>query len=1060
MTRSATRTSEPREPVRLSPELLKRVLPRRSLPGSATLPSWEAFAKWLTKTWASDDYYLQKRKWGQAFEAGVETALAGALKGPHADAVALLRGITPASIKKAKLETLAAAECIVQAMGHGRDAKHPFKSLVAFVAAERGLADALRVWMRTGELKMLREQRKSSLWALVVGEDEHPSLDANDELRAAVALADDDAYAEARALAEKARANRDVGQRAHIAYHFPDEPWATEDLEAWLADPMLADRWVRVGFLLSATTDVGVVRRYLETQHRSSEIAGAAFDLVAVLSASDALALFDASLPELLKRPSYGPVLKGPPRVVAEAIAAIGSPEAAKILARFASHPILAPQILEWFRVHPEHTSALEATAKDGTKLASTVDRLVAKQKGGGAAARVATTEELPTVLRDRPWKQKTKAPLAALKVETSGMEHEKLDAELLETDAYRRDQSHAHASRPMTKSEVAAWSKKVATCSFAYADYEFQKLPGGGYVHLEIPSGEGLAAWNAETTDKEGKPYKVHVHDPNAYFSRHGVAAFPGWIRRDWAKYLAWEGGPSVMRTSMLVVSPKMAPAMADVFENRKNFRHHARAWLVRHPKVAAYGLVPDAVGPAGKARKAAEAALTMLASSGARAVIEEVASSYGSKARAAIDVLLARDPLSTDATVPKRPPILKREDLPEIRLRNGATKLDEDAVDGVLDMLSICLPEAPYAGIARLREACDEASLGAFALELLEQWVLGDAPGRCDWMGFAVVHLPSDAGHARLAALAREWSTKNQAKCERALVGLKAIGSDASLLHLTHVASSTRFANLKERATGLVAEAAEARGWSIEELEDRTVPVIEKKDKKAYDAVVQRVMRRLEQLMISGRALDRATFEGFFVKHPIVGPLARALVWETEDGSKRFRVAEDGTFADAGDRALSVSESVRVRLAHPARTVGLDAEWSTVFADYALLPPVEQLGRVVTKPNAKEASATALERGKDATAPAKKLLGLLEARGWRRDAAGGPSSFLRDLGGIEIRLPISPGFEIADLARAPAQKLGAVTFTRAGSPVRLGDVDAIVFSEIARDVAAAAAL
>jgi hypothetical protein len=388
---------------------------------------------------------------------------------------------------------------------------------------------------------------------------------------------------------------------------------------------------------------------------------------------------------------------------------------------------------------------------------------------------------------------------------------------------------------------------------------------------------------------------------------------------------------------------------------------------------------------------------------------------------------------------------------------------------------MLSISLPEEPYAGIEALLadDACEPASLGAFALELLEQWVLADAPGRFDWMAFAVVHLPSDAGHARLAALAREWSAKNQAKCERACVGLVAIGTDAALLHLTHVADTTRFQNLKERAAALLAQAAAARGLGVDELGDRTVPVTDPADRKAHDAVVQRVVRRLERLLVTGRSLDLETFVAFFVKHPVVGPIARSLIWETADGARRFRLAEDGSYADAADAAVSLGSTstpaesasaesrVRVRLAHPVRTPGLAAEWSTVLADYEILQPFEQVGRAVFAPTAKEAKASELAPGKPFAVAPKKLLGTLESRGWRRDSAGQPSAFLRELrdekgAEVAVKLPIEPGFEVWSMSDAGPQKIGPITFAARGQSLALGAVEKVIFSEIARDLEA----
>ncbi len=943
----------------VSAELLSRVAPRRSLPGTGGPTDWPSMQAWLSTL--SKPRGPHKDDWARFLAGGRGSA-------PHDQAVALLTSPTIEALADAELEALAIAERTVMHIAHGRDAAHPRRSLLELIARTRGLADAVNVYVRACALQG-------------VAFHHHLARTPSEHLRSAVVLADAASYAAGVAAAAKARPKVSLQDRARLSYVFPDEPWAAEDL----ADPAFATHQLSNGFLLRAVSDLGVVKDFLATAQGMHWIADAAFDLAATFSEADVLPLLERGLEDRLRKPKYGAVLKTPPRQIAEAIAALGSPAAAAVLARFAKHPILAPQILAWFRVHPEHTAALTASAGASSKLASTAQRIVGKQKATPASGRVAKDAALPAVLRDRPWTQKPE-PLSTIEgLVMKGMELERLDDVLLATF-----DDHAELSNLRS---------------------------------------QGIATW----------------------------------IARDWPKYLPWEGGLEVMQAASVVVSPAIAPAMALVLTDRKNYRHHARAWLLRNAHVASLGLVPDAVGAQGASRRSAEAALVLLATSGERAAVEKAAASYGAAAKKATAALLARDPRRVEHSVPKRPSILVRADLPPLRLREG-TILGADAIDGVLDMLSLSLPEAPYAGLAELRDALDPASLGAFALELLEQWVLGDAPGRSEWMGFAVVHLPSDAGHARLASLAREWSTKNQAKCERACLGLASIGSDASLLHLTRIASTTRFQHLASRAHELVAQAAEARGLSVDELGDRTVPEVEGLDAKARALVVDSITRRLERLMITGRALDRASFETFFARHAIVGPLARTLVWQTDDGKTRFRVAEDGSLADVSDAAVTLAAAARVTLVHPARPPALPTAWANVIADYELIPPFEQLGRRVHTLSKSDARATTLDRAAGRSVPAKKLMGLLESRGWRRDAAGAPSAFLRDLGDVRATLPITPGFEIELLAHAPPQALGAITFVSRRHPKRtaltLGAVDPVTLSEVVRDVDAASAL
>ncbi len=1005
------------------------VAPRRSRPGSARAPDWSTMQAWLTKP-ANAKVFLQRAR---SYDAAAS---------PDATAALLTSGSIEA-LAKASVASLAIAERVVIDVAHGQTAASPRRSLLPFLATSRGLSDAIVIYVRV----------------LALADRHHVNRAPSDHLRTAVVLADEASYRAGRDVAAKARAGLSLSARANVAFAFPDEPWANLDLEAWLADPANAAQYVRIGFLLSAASDLDVVKRFLATSRAHYELPDVAGDLAATFPEDEVLPLLEDGLARFLKKPKYGAVLKTQPRRIAETVAAIGTPEAARVLARFASHPILATQILAWFRDHPEHTAVLESVAGEGSKLASTAQRIADKQGKKAVRARAAKDAELPSILRERPWTQKPEASDVIEGLAQKGMELERLDDELLEM--LDDEESEVRHARPMTKTELVAWREKLSKRGFLHADYEHVKTANGSWEWIEVPAADGLAAWGTERIDAEGKPHDVYTSaSVLSFLRRHGVAAFAGWIRRDWPSHLPWESGPDAMHASRVIVSPAIAPAMAHVLTDRKQHRHHARAWLLRHSRVAALGLVPDALGPLGAARKSAEAALVMMATAGEREAVEKAANAYGAAARKGIAALLARDPRRIDRAVPKRPSILKHEDLPPIRLRDSDAILGPAAIESVLDMLSLSLPEEPYPGLAELSASLDVASLGAFALELLEQWALGDAPGRSEWMGFSVIHLPSPEGHARLASFAREQSTKNQAKCERACVALAEIGSDLTLLHLSRIANGTRFQKLKSRAAELLAQAAAMRGLGVDELEDRTVPDVDGADAKERARVRERVVRRLEQLLITGRSLDREVFESFFVKQPVVGPLARTLLWETEDAAIPFRIAEDGSFADVSDDTITLPPSTRVRLAHPARAPGLPAAWAERFAEYEILQAIDQLGRRAHALGKKDARKSTLDLASSTKAPAKKLMGLLESRGWRRNSAGNPSAFLRDLGDVRITLPITPGFEVRDLAHADAQSIGPITFTRKREPLTLGDLDPVTLSETVRDAEAASAL
>jgi hypothetical protein len=499
-----------------------------------------------------------------------------------------------------------------------------------------------------------------------------------------------------------------------------------------------------------------------------------------------------------------------------------------------------------------------------------------------------------------------------------------------------------------------------------------------------------------------------------------------------------------------------------------------------MKHAEMAAMGLVPDALGKSGEARDDAELALRQMTQKGARDSILAAAKTYGDEAARAVDALVSRDPLEIDATVPKAPDFLRRKDLPPVLLKSGA-RLPDDAVDALVEMLRVAPLDPPYAGVAMLREACDESSLSAFARELAEQWLLAGANGRFDWMLFALAHFPSTENARRAGQLARDWARRDRKKALRACMVLATIGDDLALLHLGHVAATSRFDDLKEAARGLLDEAAAARGLTRDALDDRIVPDLDLSDipfgkrklavsldeglvpfivgekqfprsktadekaakvrwdalKKDAAAIADRQIRRFEAAMVSGREWSAADFETYVAKHALLRHLARRLVWSVQNAS--FRVAEDGSYADVHDAPFTLARDARVGIPHPALMLEDDrTAWATVFADYKIAQPFEQLGR-----------ATGARVKRDAfKVKATKVLGTLESRGWKRNDRGHVTVYLRALrSGGEARLPISPGISMEYLRDADDQTIAGVELPPNAS-------DAVDLAEITRDL------
>jgi hypothetical protein len=100
----------------------------------------------------------------------------------------------------------------------------------------------------------------------------------------------------------------------------------------------------------------------------------------------------------------------------------------------------------------------------------------------------------------------------------------------------------------------------------------------------------------------------------------------------------------------------------------------------------------------------------------------------------------------------------------------------------------------------------------------------------------------------------------------------------------------------------------------------------------------------KRMESAMLSDRSFPDAIFRDTVVPHPVLGALARRLLWRDGDGVL-FRIAEDGSFAGVDDAPVVVRAPFHI--ARPdTLTVTERARWSDVFASYEILQPFVQLG------------------------------------------------------------------------------------------------------------------
>ncbi|RSN72000.1 DUF4132 domain-containing protein [Actinomadura sp. WAC 06369] len=516
--------------------------------------------------------------------------------------------------------------------------------------------------------------------------------------------------------------------------------------------------------------------------------------------------------------------------------------------------------------------------------------------------------------------------------------------------------------------------------------------------------------------------------------------------------------------------LSAEVAALMADWFVRTKSMRKVAATWLEWHGTGAARLLVPAALGAAGPARQAAEAALRHVAAvHGAEAVLA-AAREYGDRAAAALEGFVATDPLDVvPPTVPETPDWLDAAALPPVLLRDRSARLPDGSVAHVLTILALSPLDAPYPGLRVVRETCDPASLAAFSRAVFQAWLANGMPARTNW-AFVQLGLLGDDDAARdLTPLLRKWP--GEGGHARAVIGLDvlaAIGTDTALTCLNQIAQRVRYKGLKAQARERIDRIAEQRGLTADQLADRLVPTLDldedgaltldygprafaivfdetlkpqvtdqagklrkslpkpgaKDDPELAPAAYQRFSRlrkdartvasdlvhRLERAMVDRRRWSADEFTDQFVRHPLTRHLARRLVWlaVTDGDARTFRLAEDRTLADAADDAFVLPGGARIGIAHPLDLGGEAAVWSQVFADYEILQPFPQLARDVHRLTDAEAKGFRLERFEGLTVPTRVILGLTN-RGWERgdpQDAGIEHAFLRPLPGDRYAL------------------------------------------------------
>lgn len=245
--------------------------------------------------------------------------------------------------------------------------------------------------------------------------------------------------------------------------------------------------------------------------------------------------------------------------------------------------------------------------------------------------------------------------------------------------------------------------------------------------------------------------------------------------------------------------------------------------------------------------------------------------------------------------------------------------------------------------------------------------------------------------------------------AQCKAMIKMLAYIEHPLAIQLLLSVAARYRTRGIREEAQTCVQEMAERKGWTIDQLSDRTIPTAgfderaelpleygsrtftarmgsdfkisifnpdgnpvsslpdARKDdddemvkeakaaltaaRKELKSILKLQKERLHEAMCTQRGWSFEEWNTYLHQHPIVRHYCQGLVWsarQDEDELIIFRPLDDGTFTDIDDNEVHISSDAVVRLAHGSLvTSAVRDAWIHHLKDYEIEPVFDQFER-----------------------------------------------------------------------------------------------------------------
>ncbi len=962
---------------------------------------------------------------------------------------------------------------------------HGGASIISLVAARFGALAAFRVKLRSLDW-VVASGREQQTWWWMLQETKatvpHMVDDGWRAVRNACCLADAASYAEVREAGAATRlAQSEIVKRVPIDFAFPnEEAWSEEDMRALLVSPDFAKLTYMTVPLVGSLASEDACTQFLTKCGARQSIATLRYacDIIAAMpiEAATRVLLLQTEIALSAKHFDETELSK-----LASALTSIVSEPMALGLAKYVRHARFERYVASYFERHEALAQRALADAARGKSLMADAARHLLRGHDRASVSDVGSLDDAPRVLREVGWQKR--APRTVLVLERLPW---------LETIAWAPGEQALMAATPAITASSNTHVRPIEEAELA----EFDALPvAQKYVDvwprwnnkqwtlLELPDDRRLDLW------QRGKARLYH-RPPCFMLARYGTQTLDGLYARD--PFEAFDD--RMLVTFLRVDSPRSALVCARAMGRRRAWRKRAKGWLRDHAEAAVIGLIPVAFGRESRARRASLKALRYLAHERPE-IVRDASRRYGDAAGRAVSDVVFGDPLMRIDARGQPPSWLRVETLPAVSTRDGRP-LPRAAVRTLIDILRARGNDVPYAGIAMLRDELDARSLAELAWALFMTWILHGRRRIHEWMAQSLAAFPDEDTVARLAPYAREWAHADPRACIALVDVFAAIGTEAAMLELVAIADAARAPILIDAVTEALGPRSEPvaylgldeRGEATLDLGARTVRVVldealvphvitdagrllaqvpraSKDDdprlatlaarrfnrlRREAKIVATTGLRRLEQAMVQSRRFTLTELETRYVHHPLLRHAARRLVWESfaSTDAFTFRVVEDGSYGSDQDMPVTLDADAEIGLVHP---LNLDeaalSRWGTLFAEYEILQPFEQLGRITFAGDIAEA-AEILKATNGAMVEARTLLGTLDAHGWARPAGRRTLSAWRDVrSGVRALLTYRPGISLDKMREAPPQKLGAISVS-----VGLATLTRIELSELVR--------